>query len=320
MIRYTIRGGKSLNGEVTVSGAKNAAVAIIPAAVLVNGKCTIENVPDISDVRTLIGILRDLGATVEYKDRTTVVIDCSNINGNVSATSDGVRQMRASYYLIGALLGRFGKATVGLPGGCAFDARPIDQHIKGFRLLGADVDDSDKMIRCNAENGLTGTGVSALAKACGCTKGNLYAYFKSLDELIIESTAYCMEKVEDDFMEMAPTDPNDVVRFVKEVPYWTAEKHGKKYRLMYQIYTHPKYIEHGKKFFEGVNERYTEYAKLLEPKIGIPYTVITPLIFIFVRACVHYAMFEDEYYLKTQMEVLKQGVALFVDKYKANQA
>ena len=76
---------------------------------------------------------------------------------------------------------------------------------------------------------------------------------------------------------------------------------------MYQIYTHPKYIEHGKKFFEGVNERYTEYAKRLEPKIGIPYTVITPLIFIFVRACVHYAMFEDEYYLKSQMEVLKQG-------------
>ena len=129
-----------------------------------------------------------------------------------------------------------------------------------------------------------------------------------------------MEKVEDDFMEKAPTDPKDVVRFVKEVPYWTAKKHGKKYRLMYQVYTHPKYIEHGKKFFEGVNERYTEYAKRLEPNIGIPYTVITPLIFIFVRACVHYAMFEDEYYLKTQMDVLKQGVALFVDKYQASQA
>ena len=99
-------------------------------------------------------------------------------------------------------------------------------------------------------------------------------------------------------MEKAPTDPKDVVRFVKEVPYWTAKKHGKK-------------------FFEGVNERYTEYAKRLEPKIGIPYTVITPLIFIFVRACVHYAMFEDEYYLKTQMEVLKQGVALFADKYRS---
>ena len=151
----------------------------------------------------------------------------------------------------------------------------------------------EKCFECYAENGLTGTGIKALADACGCTKANLYSYFKNLDELIIESTAYCMEKVEDDFMEMAPTDPKDVVRFVKEIPYWTAQKHGKKYRLMYQIYTHPKYIEHGKKFFEGVNERYTEYAKRLEPKIGIPYTVITPLIFIFVRACVHYAMFED---------------------------
>ena len=159
----------------------------------------------------------------------------------------------------------------------------------------------EKCFECYAENGLTGTGIKALAAACGCTTGNLYSYFNSVDELIIESTAYCMEKVEDDFMEMAPTDPKDVVRFVKEIPYWTAKKHGKK-------------------FFEGVNERYTEYAKRLEPKIGIPYTVITPLIFIFVRACVHYAMFEDEYYLQTQMEVLKQGVALFVDKYKANQA
>lgn len=175
----------------------------------------------------------------------------------------------------------------------------------------------EKCFECYAENGLTGTGIKALAAACGCTTGNLYSYFNSVDELIIESTAYCMEKVEDDFMEKAPTDPKDVVRFVKEVPYWTAKKHGKKYRLMYQVYTHPKYIEYGKKFFEGVNKRYTEYAKRLEPKIGIPYTVITPLIFIFVRACVHYAMFEDEYYLKTQMEVLKQGVALFADKYRS---
>ena len=84
----------------------------------------------------------------------------------------------------------------------------------------------EKCFECYAENGLTGTGIKALADACGCTKANLYSYFKNLDELIIESTAYCMEKVEDDFMEMAPTDPKDVVRFVKEIPYWTAKKHG----------------------------------------------------------------------------------------------
>ena len=174
----------------------------------------------------------------------------------------------------------------------------------------------ERCFECYAENGFTGTGIKALAAACGCTTGNFYAYFKNLDELIIESTAHCMAKVEDDFMAKAPTDAEDVMRFIEEIPYWTAKKHGKKYRLMYQVYTHPKYIEYGKKFFEGVDKRYTEYAKLLEPKLGIPCDVLTPLIFILVRACVHYAMFEDEYYLKSQTEILKQTVGLFADKYK----
>ena len=173
----------------------------------------------------------------------------------------------------------------------------------------------EKCFNCYVENGLTGTGIKALAEVCGCTSGNLYSYFKNLDDLIIESTAYCMSKVEDEFMAKAPTDPADIQRFIEEVPYWTAEKHGKKYRLMYQVYTLPKYIEHGKKFFEGVNERYTEYAKRLEERIGIPHTTITPLIFIFVRACVLFPMFGDEYYLKSQMGVLKQGVDLFLKKY-----
>ncbi len=174
----------------------------------------------------------------------------------------------------------------------------------------------ERCFECYAENGFTGTGIKALAAACGCTTGNLYAYFKNLDELIIESTAHCMAKVEDDFMAKAPTDAEDVIRFIEEIPYWTAKKHGKKYRLMYQVYTHPKYIEYGKKFFKGVDKRYTEYAKLLEPKLGIPCDVLTPFIFILVRACVHYAMFEDEYYLKSQTEILKQTVGLFADKYK----
>ena len=174
----------------------------------------------------------------------------------------------------------------------------------------------ERCFECYAENGFTGTGIKALAAACGCTTGNLYAYFKNLDELTIESTAHCMAKVEDDFMAKAPADAKDVMRFIEEIPYWTAKKHGKKYRLMYQVYTHPKYIEYGKKFFKGVDKRYTEYAKLLEPKLGIPCDVLTPLIFILVRACVHYAMFEDEYYLKSQTEILKQTVGLFADKYK----
>lgn len=174
----------------------------------------------------------------------------------------------------------------------------------------------EKCYDCYAENGLASVGIRKLAESCGCSSAVLYIYFRDLDDLIVQSTAYCMKKVEDDFMAKVPTDPQDLMRFIDEIPYWTARQHGKKYRLMYQVYTHPKYIEHGKKFFEGVNERYTAYARLLEPKIGIPYSVITPLIFIFVRACVHYAMFEDEYYLRSQLEVLKQGVALFAKKYQ----
>lgn len=143
----------------------------------------------------------------------------------------------------------------------------------------------EKCFECYAENGLTGTGIKALAKACDCTTGNLYVYFNNLDVLIIESTAYCMAKVEDEFMAKAPHNLKDVMRFIEEIPYWTAEKHGKKYRLMYQIYTHPKYIEYGKKFFEGVNERYTAYAKLLEPQIGIPYMVIVCISYLHFRPC-----------------------------------
>ncbi len=183
------------------------------------------------------------------------------------------------------------------------------------RYLNKKTELMEKCYECYAENGLSGVGIRMLAKACGCNSAVLYTYFKDLDDLIVQSTEYCMSKVEEDFMAKAPVSAEDVMRFIDEVPYWTARTHGKKYRLMYQVYTHPKYIGYGKKFFEGVNRRYTEYAKQLEGKIGIPYTVTTPLIFIFVRACVHFALFEDEYYLKTQMDVLKQGVLMFIEKY-----
>ena len=123
-----------------------------------------------------------------------------------------------------------------------------------------------------------------------------------------------------DVMAKAPTDPQDLMRFIDEIPYWTARQHGKKYRLMYQVYTHPKYIRYGKQFFEGVNRRYTEYAKSLEPKLGIPYTTITPLIFILIQTCVHYAMFEDEYYLQSQLEALKQAIRLLMTQYRTEDA
>lgn len=176
------------------------------------------------------------------------------------------------------------------------------------------VDIMEKCFDCYAEYGLSSVGIKTLGKACGISSGSLYTYFEDLDDLIVQAAAHCMSKVEEEFMEKAPQSAEEIIPFIDEIPYRTAEKHGKKYRLMYQIYTHPKYIEHGKKFFAGVNERYTEYAKQLESKIGIPYNVITPLIFIFIRACVHYALFEDEYYLKTQLEVLKYAIKTYMDK------
>lgn len=172
----------------------------------------------------------------------------------------------------------------------------------------------EKSFACYAENGLTGVGIKTIAAACGCNSATLYQYFDNLDDLIVQATDYCMTKVEDEFMAKAPTDVGDAMRYIEEIPYWTAREHGKKYRLMYQVYTHPKYIEHGKRFFAGLDQRYTAYAKQLAPKLGIPYTTITALICVFVRACVHYALFEDEYYLKGQLELLKQGVALFAGR------
>ena len=123
MARYEIKGGTPLNGTVTISGAKNAAVAILPAAILVKGKCRVENVPDISDVRILLDILKDLGAKIRQEAPGIVELDCTDIT-NTNPNPDLVRKMRASYYLMGALLSRFGKANVALPGGCNFASRP----------------------------------------------------------------------------------------------------------------------------------------------------------------------------------------------------
>lgn len=173
----------------------------------------------------------------------------------------------------------------------------------------------ENAFRQYCETGLHSTGIQAVAVACGLTRAALYTYFEGVDDLILQSTAYCMAKVEDEFMALSPKSVEDIARFINEIPYWTAKNHGKKYRFMYQVYTSPKYLEHGKAFFKGVEERYTEYAKQLEPRLGIPWQVIQPLIFIFVRASVHYALFEDEGYLKPQMELLKQTCLMMKEKY-----
>ena len=174
----------------------------------------------------------------------------------------------------------------------------------------------ERCFECYCDNGLRDTGIKELGKYCNMTSANLYAYFDNVDDLILQSTAYCMAKVEDDFMALSPENPNDILRFIEEIPYWTAKKHGKKYRLMYQVYTHPKYVEQGKQFFSGVSERYTQYAKELSPKLGIPANILSGFIFIFVRAAVHFALFEDEYYMKMQMEALKLSVFSVIKNFK----
>lgn len=160
------------------------------------------------------------------------------------------------------------------------------------------------------KNGLENTSMQKLSEACGVTNAALVYYFGSKDNIVIESTAYCMEKVEDDFMAKAPTSFEDIERFLTEMPYLTAHLHGAKYRFMYQVYASPKYREHGKKFFKGVSVRYQKYAQLLSKRIGIPVDLIQGLIYIFVRACVHFALFEDEEYLKLQLNVIRTSLRL----------
>ena len=172
----------------------------------------------------------------------------------------------------------------------------------------------EKCYECYCDNGLRDTGIKELGRYCGMTSANLYSYFPCVDDIIVKSTAHCMAQVEQEFMAKAPENIEELYRFIEEVPYWAAEKYGKKYRLMYQVYTHPKYIEHGKKFFEGVNERYTEYAQRLSPKLGISVEELLGFIFLFVRATVHYAMFEDEFYLKTQIKSLKTLLSTILNK------
>lgn len=150
MEKLVITGPTPLRGDVKISGAKNAAVAIIPATILINGICTIENLPNISDVKSYFEILESLGIKVTWINRHTVQIDSRNITSS-TAPLDLTRKFRASYYLIGALLGRCGRAEVGLPGGCNLGPRPIDQHIKGFEALGAKVDVSSGNITATCD-------------------------------------------------------------------------------------------------------------------------------------------------------------------------
>ena len=189
MEKYVIRGGKALKGEVTISGAKNAAVAIIPATLLVKGVCTIENMPRISDTEMLMTIISNLGAKINYINESTVEIDCSDVKfGDVPF--DLMRKIRASYYLIGAMLGRFGTAKTTMPGGCNFGERPIDQHIKGMEALNAEVEVKNGFVMAKARDGrLHGNSVYFDKVSVGATMNLILAAALASGRTIIENAA-----------------------------------------------------------------------------------------------------------------------------------
>ncbi|WP_455493549.1 UDP-N-acetylglucosamine 1-carboxyvinyltransferase [Eubacterium sp.] len=187
MDNFVINGGHELFGEVNISGAKNAAVAIIPAALLAEDTVRIENIPQISDVQLIIEILSRMGAEIKVVNKNTLDINTTNINYQ-SIPYELTSHFRASYYLIGAMLGRFSKADVALPGGCDFGVRPIDQHVKGFKMLGAQVDIIDGVVCAKAEK-LVGTPVYMDVVSVGATINIMLAAVKARGLTVIENAA-----------------------------------------------------------------------------------------------------------------------------------
>ncbi len=185
---YEVRGGAPLYGTVTVSGAKNAAVAMIPAALLVDGVCRIENVPKITDVTLMLEIMREMGAQVRLVQDTVVELDCRHVR-SVKAPYEMVRRIRSSSYFIGSLLSRFGMAQVPPPGGCDFGVRPIDQHIKGFEALGASVEVKNGFVLATSEGRLKGANVYMDVVSVGATVNIMLAGVLAEGLTIIENAA-----------------------------------------------------------------------------------------------------------------------------------
>ena len=189
MDRYVIHGGRPLHGEIEISGAKNAAVAIIPAALMVDGVCRIENMPQISDVDMLLKILQGLGARVEYLSPSAVEIDCTQVRFT-EPPYDLMRKIRASYYFIGSMLGRFGSAKTTMPGGCNFGVRPIDQHIKGMTAMGANVEVKNGFVYADTPDGrLHGAKVYLDKVSVGATMNIIIAATLARGRTVIENAA-----------------------------------------------------------------------------------------------------------------------------------
>ena len=185
--KIVISGGRKLKGKVSISGAKNAAVAILPAAALSDGICKIENVPHIRDIVLMCKILEDMGAIVKFIDNNTIEIDPRNMQ-SASAPCDLMRNMRASCYLLGVLLAKFSEANVYLPGGCNFGLRPIDQHLKGFNALGADYKLENGMVKVKCEK-LVGTHIYLDVVSVGATVNIMLAAVKAEGLTVIENAA-----------------------------------------------------------------------------------------------------------------------------------
>ena len=187
MDQYVIKGGNPLVGEVEIGGAKNAALAILAASIMTNETVVVDNLPDVRDINVLLEAMEEIGAQVERVDRHTVKINGSHI-GNFSVDYEYIKKIRASYYLLGALLGKYKRAQVTLPGGCNIGLRPIDQHIKGFRALGADVRIEHGMIITDAEH-LKGSHVYLDVVSVGATINVMMAAAMAEGKTTIENAA-----------------------------------------------------------------------------------------------------------------------------------
>ncbi|MEG1705185.1 MAG: UDP-N-acetylglucosamine 1-carboxyvinyltransferase [Clostridia bacterium] len=188
MEKFVVHGPCRLSGTVNISGAKNAAVAILPATLLVAGKCHLENVPDISDIRSYLEILKSLGSNIEYISKNEMIIDNSNV-GNAIASYDLTSKFRASYYLLGSLLGRFDSVQISLPGGCNLGARPIDQHIKVFEKLGASVNVMHGNVYAKRDNKLKGCHIFLDVVSVGATINAILAATLAEGVTTIENVA-----------------------------------------------------------------------------------------------------------------------------------
>ena len=187
MEKLVVTGKTPLKGEVVIGGAKNSAVAILPATILIGGVCTLENVPNISDIKIICDILINMGAKINWLENNKLVIDTSKIN-STNAPLDKTSKFRASYYLIGALLGKYHSAEVGLPGGCNLGARPIDQHIKGFEALGATVEVEQGKIKAEAKK-LTGNSIFLDVVSVGATINLILASVLAEGTTVIDNPA-----------------------------------------------------------------------------------------------------------------------------------